>query len=99
MLQNISKTLRFQKIMVYKTPPWGGGGGEVNHIWLVAYIFSYRKIRNPGRTVTILAGESLVNTCGGGRVLVGGEKLRRSMKVMILVLRRFATTFCLRPWA
>ena len=37
MLQNISKTLGFQKIMVYKTPP-GGGGGEVNHIWLVAYL-------------------------------------------------------------
>ena len=33
MLQNTSKTLGFQKIMVYKTPP----GGEVNHIWLVAY--------------------------------------------------------------
>ena len=27
MLQNTSKTLGFQKIMVYKTPPWGGGGG------------------------------------------------------------------------
>ena len=27
MLQNISKTLGFQKIMVYKTPPGGGGGG------------------------------------------------------------------------
>ena len=36
MLQNTSKTLGFQKIMVYKTPP--GGGGEVNHIWLMAYI-------------------------------------------------------------
>ena len=34
MVQNTSKTLGFQKIMVYKTPP---GGGEVNHIWLVAY--------------------------------------------------------------
>ena len=33
MLQNTSKTLGFQKIMVYKTPP----GGEVNHIWLMAY--------------------------------------------------------------
>ena len=37
MLQNTAKTLGFQKIMVYKTPP--GGGGEVNHIWLVAYMF------------------------------------------------------------
>ena len=35
MLQNTSKTIGFQKIMVYKTPP----GGEVNHIWLVAYYF------------------------------------------------------------
>ena len=24
MLQNTSKTLGFEKIMVYKTPPWGG---------------------------------------------------------------------------
>ena len=38
MLQNTSKTLSFKKTMVYKTPPvgWGGGGG-VNHIWIVAY--------------------------------------------------------------
>ena len=41
MLQNTSKTLAFQKIMVYKTPP----GGEVNHIWLVAY--SHHKILVP----------------------------------------------------
>ena len=33
MLQNTSKTLGFKKNIVYKTPP----GGEVNHIWLVAY--------------------------------------------------------------
>ena len=28
MLQNTSKTLGFQKIMVYKTPPGVGGGGK-----------------------------------------------------------------------
>ena len=36
MLQNTYMSLGFKKIMVYKTPP--GGGGEVNHIWLVAYM-------------------------------------------------------------
>ena len=38
MLQNTSKTLGFKKNMVYKTPPMG----EVNHIWLVAYLVLWR---------------------------------------------------------
>ena len=37
MLQNTRKTLNFKKNMVYKIPPGGGGGGEVNHIQPVAY--------------------------------------------------------------
>ena len=48
MLQNTSKTLGFQKIMVYKTPP---GGGEVNHIWLVAYICFTQNISLIGTVV------------------------------------------------
>ena len=28
MLQNPCKTLGFKKNMVYKIPPWGGGGGK-----------------------------------------------------------------------
>ena len=36
MLQNPCKTVGFMKIMVYKIPP---GGGEVNHIQPVAYLF------------------------------------------------------------
>ena len=32
MLQNISKTIGFQKIMVYKTPPGGGGGGGKSYL-------------------------------------------------------------------
>ena len=53
MLQNTSKTLGFQKIMVYKTPP----GGEVNHIWLVAYTHS-RLAYDPTETIlAILYGE------------------------------------------
>ena len=40
MLHNTSKTLGFQKIMVYKTPP----GGEVNHISLMAYLESLVKV-------------------------------------------------------
>ena len=31
MLQNTSKTLAFKKIMVYKTPPGGGGRGCLAH--------------------------------------------------------------------
>ena len=38
MLQNPCKTLGFKKNMVYKIPPGGGGGGEVNHIQPVAYM-------------------------------------------------------------
>ena len=40
MLQNPRKTLGFKKNMVYKIPPGGGGGGEVNHIQPVAYNFN-----------------------------------------------------------
>ena len=36
MFQNACKTLGFKKNMVYKIPP---GGGEVNHIQPVAYLF------------------------------------------------------------
>ena len=28
MLQNPCKTLGFKKVMVFKIPPWGGGGGK-----------------------------------------------------------------------
>ena len=37
MLQNPCKTLVFKKNMVYKILP--GGGGEVNHIQPVAYLY------------------------------------------------------------
>ena len=37
MLQNPCRTLGFKKNMVYKISP--GGGGEVNHIQPVAYLF------------------------------------------------------------
>ena len=53
MLQNTSKTLGFQKIMVYKTPP---GGGEVNHIWLVAYVFYIFM-----KTISIFIKESILS--------------------------------------
>ena len=43
MLQNTSKTLGFQKIMVYKTPPGGGGKPYLARGLLVSLTISNRK--------------------------------------------------------
>ena len=57
MLQNTSKTLGFQKIMVYKTPPGGGGKPYLarglitearicEEMTLIAYLFIILRLQN-----------------------------------------------------
>ena len=50
MLQNTSKTLGFQKIMVYKTPP-GGGGKPYLARGLYMYINHIENSMTRGQTV------------------------------------------------
>ena len=45
MLQNTSKTIGYQKIMVYKTPPGGGGRYTLSGSWPKSIFGTYKVIQ------------------------------------------------------